>query len=306
MLGKHPREENSGVSEEMARRTLRFVLSVAVEKVFPSRRLIGGHAVGKGYWYRFHGEEGPVQKADTEKISAEMQLLIKGSHPIVSSERPYSQVLGYFQQSAQVLAAQLIEKRVPIGGSVKVSNRRPCTNVLSEIPCIFHSASLYDFVSLPGLDPILGWQGVPSVEPVQSGRLHRPSCRPKRGILAGSLCFWRLPPRVGRKARRPASHFRLDWRAARLGKALRACFHRRCKYIAVRFARHGRTGREKEGKRTRGRGRRAIPHRCACRARRGAYAHRAPRGASVRRGRCGGPGTITAATWIFVAESIAR
>ena len=147
MLGKHPREENSGVSEEMARRTLRFVLSVAVEKVFPSRRLIGGHAVGKGYWYRFHGEEGPVQKADTEKISAEMQLLIKGSHPIVSSERPYSQVLGYFQQSAQVLAAQLIEKRVPIGGSVKVSNRRPCTNVLSEIPCIFHSASLYDVVS---------------------------------------------------------------------------------------------------------------------------------------------------------------
>ena len=158
---------------------------------------------------------------------------------------------------------------------------------------------------LPGLDPILGWQGVPSVEPVQSGRLHRPSCRPKRGILAGSLCFWRLPPRVGRKARRPASHFRLDRRAARLGKALRACFHRRCKNIAVRFARHGRTGREKEGKRTRGRGRRAI-HIAAPAAPATAHAHRALRGASVRRGRCGGPGTITAAACVLVAESIAR
>ena len=120
MLGKHPREDNSVVTEELMRRTLRFLLSVSAERVFPNRRFIGGHAIGKGYWYKFHGEEGPAQKGDVEKLLADMQTLIKGALPIVCNGKPYSDVLSYFQKTSQVLAAQLLEKRVPLGGVQQV------------------------------------------------------------------------------------------------------------------------------------------------------------------------------------------
>ena len=103
------------------RRTLRFLLSVSAERVFPSRRFVGGHAIGKGYWYKFHGEDGPAQKADVDKLLAEMQELIKAATPIVKEEKPYSDILAYFKQTSQVIAAQLLERRVPLGGVQKVS-----------------------------------------------------------------------------------------------------------------------------------------------------------------------------------------
>jgi threonyl-tRNA synthetase len=120
MLGKHPRDESAPATEELIRRTLRFLMSVACERVFPNRRVTGGHAIGKGHWFKFE-EEGPAQKTDTEKIVAEMRSLIKEAIPILRSDKSYQEMLTYFQQTSQEYAAKLLDQRVPLDGIVKVS-----------------------------------------------------------------------------------------------------------------------------------------------------------------------------------------
>jgi hypothetical protein len=121
MLGKHPREDGAPPTEELIRRTLRFLMSVACERVFHNRRVTGGHAIGKGFWFKFE-QEGPAQKTETDKIVAEMRSLIKEALPIVRSDQSYLQMLNYFQQTSQFHAAKLLDARVPIDGIVKVSS----------------------------------------------------------------------------------------------------------------------------------------------------------------------------------------
>jgi threonyl-tRNA synthetase len=108
------------------------LMSVACERVFPNRRVTGGHAIGKGFWFKFE-EERTVQKTDTDKIVAEMRSLIKEAIPMVRSDQPYLKMLTYFQQTSQFYAAKLLDKRVPMDGIVKVSARAPTISPCSRL-----------------------------------------------------------------------------------------------------------------------------------------------------------------------------
>ena len=119
-----------GEEAEGTRRTLRFIFSVACERVFPSRRLVGGNAIGNGYWYTLSPQDGqsgapwgaPCSPADAAKILAEMQALIEADAPISSEHVPYADALAYMQIAGQHVALNLLKKRVPLGGTVAVKS----------------------------------------------------------------------------------------------------------------------------------------------------------------------------------------
>ena len=119
--------------DDLVRRTLRLVLSVACERALPQKRLVGGYSLGKGYWYRFDGEVGPVSQEDAERIRSEMQALIELKAPIVSSEKDFSFAVDYFSKTKQFFAARLLEKRVPLDGIVKVSATPLCATFQRSI-----------------------------------------------------------------------------------------------------------------------------------------------------------------------------
>ena len=119
-----------GEEAEGTRRTLRFIFSVACERVFPSRRVVGGNAIGNGYWYTLSPQDGqsgapwgaPCSPADAAKILAEMQALIEADAPISSEHVPYADALAYMQIAGQHVALNLLKKRVPLGGTVAVKS----------------------------------------------------------------------------------------------------------------------------------------------------------------------------------------
>jgi hypothetical protein len=116
-----------GDAAERSRRTLRLVFSIACERVFPKRRVMGGNAIGNGYWYSMapEGNEGeqvwaaPCSASDAAKIVSDMQSLIQQDLTITDEEVEYQQVVSYFKEAGQQLALNQISRRVPMGGTVR-------------------------------------------------------------------------------------------------------------------------------------------------------------------------------------------
>lgn len=110
----------------MTRRTLRLVFSLACERAFPTRRVVGGNAIGNGYWYSMgaDGDEGevpwaaPCSAADAVAIQAEMQALVQQDVAIVDEQVPYAAAVDYLTSARQLVAAKLLRNRVPLAGTV--------------------------------------------------------------------------------------------------------------------------------------------------------------------------------------------
>jgi uridine kinase len=92
------------------RRSLCFLATIAARQLFPERRLILGHALGRGYLYFFDGLE-EVADQDLEALRARLRELSSRRLPIRRQVVAYEEALRYFQQANQPDTALLLKNR---------------------------------------------------------------------------------------------------------------------------------------------------------------------------------------------------
>ena len=73
------------------RRTLRFALSVAAEQAIPSRKLVGGFAVGDGYVFSFTDGKG-ISQQELVAINTALVKLVASDVPITPVDLPWLEV----------------------------------------------------------------------------------------------------------------------------------------------------------------------------------------------------------------------
>lgn len=92
------------------RRTLRFAVSIAAKRALPDLQLVGGHAVGEAYWYRFVGQE-EVKEDQVQAISKELDSMIKADLAISQTTKNWEEAHEYFKKNQQKQACKLLETR---------------------------------------------------------------------------------------------------------------------------------------------------------------------------------------------------
>jgi len=92
------------------RRTLRFVVSVVAELEFPGVRLVGGDALGQGYFYELEGKQ--LVAAEVAKLDSKLQELIKSGEGIATVKKPWLEAVAYCNEHKLQAAKQILESRV--------------------------------------------------------------------------------------------------------------------------------------------------------------------------------------------------
>jgi len=92
------------------RRSLCFLAAIAARQVFPGRRLILGHSLGRGYLYYFDGQ-GEVSAQDLEALSARLRELAALRLPIRRQVIAYEEAIRYFQEANQADTVLLLKNR---------------------------------------------------------------------------------------------------------------------------------------------------------------------------------------------------
>ncbi len=95
---------------DIYRRSLSFLLTIASKEIFPNRRLIIGHSLGRGYFYYFDGINNIDQK-DLKLIEEKMRELVKQDIPIERDYISYLEAIQYFRTNKQADTALLLENR---------------------------------------------------------------------------------------------------------------------------------------------------------------------------------------------------
>jgi len=92
------------------RRTLSFVLAIAVRNVFPERGVYVGHSLGNSYYYTFRAGEKP-EESEVAKLCKEMQKLVREDLPISFKYLAYEEAVQLFKDLRQKDTALLLEQR---------------------------------------------------------------------------------------------------------------------------------------------------------------------------------------------------
>jgi len=100
------------MSSAQKRRTLRFAVSIASLRIFPDRHLIGGHAIGSGYWYTFEKEAKALTEAEVQQISVEVQSLSNAGVEIKADTLPYADAYAWLNSNQQSFAAAWLRTNV--------------------------------------------------------------------------------------------------------------------------------------------------------------------------------------------------
>ena len=100
----------SDMGTRMYRHSLCYLICAAVSMLYPSRRLIIGHALGDGYYFRFD-DELTLNKSDITTIEKTMRALVAGDHPIEEVVLPYESALDYFRENHFDQTVALLETR---------------------------------------------------------------------------------------------------------------------------------------------------------------------------------------------------
>jgi len=93
---------------EIYRRSLSFLLTKVVKKLFPNRRLIIGHSLGPGYYFDLINEK-ELTKEETAKIKEEMLKEIEADKPIIREKIGYEEALEYFRKNNREDKVKLLE-----------------------------------------------------------------------------------------------------------------------------------------------------------------------------------------------------
>ncbi len=92
------------------RRSLCYLLAVASTRVFPRRRLVIGHSLGKGYYYDYDGLPN-VSDGDLEQLTAAMRRLVEEDRPIERINLSYAEAVAHFAEHNQPDAGLLLKNR---------------------------------------------------------------------------------------------------------------------------------------------------------------------------------------------------
>ena len=92
------------------RQGLCFLLSMAVRKAFPGRRLVIGHSLGDSYYYYFD-DDNPVGEDEIEVISAQMSKLVEADLHIDRRLISYADAKKIFDEAGMSDTAALIDHR---------------------------------------------------------------------------------------------------------------------------------------------------------------------------------------------------
>ena len=91
------------------RRSLCFLLSVAVSRAFPERRLVIGHSLGNSYFYHFDDVE--ATEEDLKKLTEMVDSLVEQNTVIERDVSSYEDTLHYFETHGMLESARLLEGR---------------------------------------------------------------------------------------------------------------------------------------------------------------------------------------------------
>ncbi|MFW5776972.1 MAG: nucleoside kinase [Spirochaetota bacterium] len=92
------------------RRSLCFLLALAVQRVQPGRRLIIGHSLGDSYYHYFDDDQ-PVDASSLEALEAEMRRLVDEDILIERQLISYHDALDYFTKRGMTETAALLDHR---------------------------------------------------------------------------------------------------------------------------------------------------------------------------------------------------
>ncbi|MCA1754813.1 MAG: nucleoside kinase [Spirochaeta sp.] len=90
------------------RRSLCYLLAMAVQQVFPARGLSISHSLGEAYYYEF-ADNAPVHENDLNQISNRMQELVAARRPIHHRVMAYEQAREHFREAGMSETSQLLE-----------------------------------------------------------------------------------------------------------------------------------------------------------------------------------------------------
>ncbi|MBN2533146.1 MAG: nucleoside kinase [Spirochaetales bacterium] len=121
------------------RRSLCFLLHLTSRMIFPQRRLVIGHSLGKGYFYYFDGLEEIPQK-DLELLSGRMKNIVRENLPITRKVISYMDAVDYFhnnnQPDTELLLKYRNDPKIPVyecGGFLDIAHEPlvPWTGILT-------------------------------------------------------------------------------------------------------------------------------------------------------------------------------
>jgi uridine kinase len=99
------------------RRSLAFLLAMAVESLFPERRLVIGHSLGDGYFYYFEGTSETDPK-EVSRIDQKMREIIEADMPILRQVLSYCNAVQHIEQTNQTGTSLLLkyrnESKIPV------------------------------------------------------------------------------------------------------------------------------------------------------------------------------------------------
>jgi uridine kinase len=133
------------------RRTLSFVLAIAARNIFPQRGVYVGHSLGHSYYYTFNDEE-KCEKEEVQKLSEEMNRLVKEQLPITFKYLAYEEAMELLKTHRQADAALLLEQRS--SSRIKVNECQGYMDVYVQ-PLLKHTGQLYAFELMPYHDGFL-------------------------------------------------------------------------------------------------------------------------------------------------------
>lgn len=90
------------------RRSLCFLLAAASRRLYPSRRLIAGMAIGTGFYHYFH-DEIPIRDDEVKALSEAMRGLVSADLPIERETWRWAEAREYFRDRSQMDTCALVD-----------------------------------------------------------------------------------------------------------------------------------------------------------------------------------------------------
>jgi uridine kinase len=92
------------------RRSLAFLLSAAAREIFPGRKLIIGHTLGRACYYNFENGKA-MREEEVSALKAKMLSLAAGNHPITMKHLSFAEAVSLFKKDGQTDTLLLLERR---------------------------------------------------------------------------------------------------------------------------------------------------------------------------------------------------